>query len=115
MTQPKLGPQEPPDDPRIFNRRQPDGSFRLMSEFFEPTVVSEIKTEQDELLAVIEKADSTIGLALAALNLERVQHSEMASRKIVDQAFEYISDVGRELKAALAEHRVHSQLTKQKG
>ena len=29
-----LGPQEPPQDPRIFNRRQPDGSFRPVSEFF---------------------------------------------------------------------------------
>lgn len=34
MKQPKLGPQEPPDDPRIFNRRQPDGSFKPMAEFF---------------------------------------------------------------------------------
>ena len=34
--QPKLGPQEPPDDPHIFNRRQPDGTFRPISEFFEP-------------------------------------------------------------------------------
>ena len=27
----KPGPQEPPDDPRIFNRRQPDGSFRPLT------------------------------------------------------------------------------------
>lgn len=30
-----LGPQEPPDDPTIFNRRMPDGSFRSLSEFFD--------------------------------------------------------------------------------
>ena len=35
MEQPKIGFQEPPNDPRIFNRRQPDGTFRPISEFFE--------------------------------------------------------------------------------
>lgn len=29
-----LGPQEPPDNPMIFNRRQPDGSYRDIKEFF---------------------------------------------------------------------------------
>ena len=29
-----LGPQEPPDNPMIFNRRQPDGSFRPIVDFF---------------------------------------------------------------------------------
>lgn len=32
----RVGPQEPPDDPRIFNRRQADGTFRPIKEFFEP-------------------------------------------------------------------------------
>lgn len=30
-----LGPQEPPSDPMIFNRRQPDGTFRPLAEFFD--------------------------------------------------------------------------------
>jgi hypothetical protein len=29
-----FGPQEPPDDPRIFNRKQADGSYRPLAEFF---------------------------------------------------------------------------------
>ena len=29
------GPQEPPQDPRIFNRRQADGTFRPLDKFFE--------------------------------------------------------------------------------
>jgi hypothetical protein len=32
-----FGPQEPPQDYRIFNRRQPDGTFRPLSEFFDTT------------------------------------------------------------------------------
>jgi hypothetical protein len=28
-------PFEPPNDPRIFNRRQPDGTYRPLSHFFE--------------------------------------------------------------------------------
>jgi len=31
-----IGAQEPPDDPRIFNRKQKDGTHRPISEFFEP-------------------------------------------------------------------------------
>lgn len=31
-----LGPQEPPNDPRIYNRRMPNGMFRPLSGFFEP-------------------------------------------------------------------------------
>lgn len=31
-----FGLQEPPDDPRIFNRKQKDGTYRPISEFFEP-------------------------------------------------------------------------------
>ncbi len=31
-----IGVQEPPDDPRIFNRGQKDGTHRPISEFFEP-------------------------------------------------------------------------------
>ena len=31
------GPQEPPQDPRIFNRRQADGNFRPLSGFFDGT------------------------------------------------------------------------------
>ena len=31
---PVIGPQEPPQDYRIFNRRQADGTFRPLSEFF---------------------------------------------------------------------------------
>ena len=31
-----LGPQEPPQDIRIFNRRQADGSFRPLTDFFRP-------------------------------------------------------------------------------
>ena len=30
-----LGPQEPPEDYRIFNRRLPDGTRRPVSEFFD--------------------------------------------------------------------------------
>jgi hypothetical protein len=30
-----FGPQEPPDDPRIFNRKQADGSYRPLAEFFD--------------------------------------------------------------------------------
>jgi hypothetical protein len=30
-----LGPQEPPDDPMTFNRRQADGTFRPLSKFFD--------------------------------------------------------------------------------
>ena len=33
---PHTGAQEPPDDPRIFNREQKDGTYRPISEFFEP-------------------------------------------------------------------------------
>lgn len=32
---PVVGSQEPPQDYRIFNRRQPDGSFRPLSLFFD--------------------------------------------------------------------------------
>lgn len=32
----RQGPQEPPQDPRIFNRRQTDGTYRPLSEFFDP-------------------------------------------------------------------------------
>ena len=35
-----LGPQEPPQDASIFNRRQPDGVFRPVSEFFDLTSMS---------------------------------------------------------------------------
>ena len=31
----RMGPQEPPEDPRIFNRRQADGSFRPLEEFWD--------------------------------------------------------------------------------
>ncbi len=33
-TEPVLGVQEPPQDYRIFNRRQADGSFRPIEQFF---------------------------------------------------------------------------------
>lgn len=33
---PLFGPQEPPQGYRIFNRKQPDGNYRPISEFFEP-------------------------------------------------------------------------------
>ena len=33
-----FGPQEPPQDPRIFNRRQADGTFRPLAEFFDREV-----------------------------------------------------------------------------
>ncbi len=29
-----IGPQEPPQDFRIFNRRQPDGTYRPLADFF---------------------------------------------------------------------------------
>ncbi len=29
-----VGPQEPPQDFRIFNRRQPDGTYRPLADFF---------------------------------------------------------------------------------
>ena len=32
---PDFGVQEPPNDPRIFNRIQADGTYRPLSEFFE--------------------------------------------------------------------------------
>ena len=37
------GAFEPPNDERIFNRRQPDGTFRELSEFFkvEPEVTDD--------------------------------------------------------------------------
>jgi len=31
----QLGPQEPPDDPMIYNRRQADGTFRSLAGFWE--------------------------------------------------------------------------------
>ena len=31
----EYGLQAPPNDPRIFNRSQPDGSYRPLSEFFD--------------------------------------------------------------------------------
>lgn len=31
----QYGPQEPPQGVRIFNRRQPDGTYRPLSEFFD--------------------------------------------------------------------------------
>lgn len=31
----RLGPQEPPDSPMIYNRRMPDGSYRDIAGFFE--------------------------------------------------------------------------------
>lgn len=33
---PMVGVQDPPNDPRIFNRKQEDGTHRPISEFFEP-------------------------------------------------------------------------------
>lgn len=33
-----IGPQEPPSDYRIFNRRRPDGTFPPLSEFFDEAV-----------------------------------------------------------------------------
>ena len=30
-----LGPQEPPDNPMIYNRRQTDGTFRSLAGFWE--------------------------------------------------------------------------------
>lgn len=34
MTTPQPGVQEPPADYRVFNRRQDDGTYRPLSEFF---------------------------------------------------------------------------------
>ena len=31
----QLGPQEPPDDPMVYNRRQADGAFRSLAGFWE--------------------------------------------------------------------------------
>jgi hypothetical protein len=36
MNAQRFGPLEPPDDYRIFNRRQPDGTFRPLADFFNP-------------------------------------------------------------------------------
>jgi len=48
-TEPKLGPQEPPQDYRIFNRRQADGIFRPLSEFFDgPSKVSRVTNWQED-------------------------------------------------------------------
>ena len=33
---PLFGSQEPPQDYRIFNRRQPDGNYRPLSEYWDP-------------------------------------------------------------------------------
>ena len=45
---PKLGPQEPPEDHRIFNRRLPNGTRRPVSEFFDRAVSSIMDTKIDE-------------------------------------------------------------------
>ncbi len=39
-TETAIGTQEPPQDYRIFNRRQKDGTFRPLAEFFERKVSS---------------------------------------------------------------------------
>jgi len=31
----ELGPQEPPNDPMVYNRRQADGTFRPLTDFWE--------------------------------------------------------------------------------
>jgi hypothetical protein len=42
---PQLGVQEPPQDPRIFNRRQADGTFRDLGQFFSGMSDEEWKAE----------------------------------------------------------------------
>ncbi len=39
-------PVEPPDDYRIFNRRQPDGTFRPLSSFFDSVTGEESEAAQ---------------------------------------------------------------------
>jgi hypothetical protein len=36
-----FGPIEPPNDPRIFNHRRPDGTFPPLSEFFDKAIPAE--------------------------------------------------------------------------
>ena len=46
------GPLEPPQDKRIYNRRQPDGTFRTLDDFFAPPV-----TDEPDPRTPSEKAD----------------------------------------------------------
>jgi hypothetical protein len=40
-----FGPQQPPDDPRIFNRRQVNGTYRPLSDFFDAAVERVVDNE----------------------------------------------------------------------
>lgn len=48
-----FGPQEPPQDYRIWNTRQPDGTFKPLSQFFDEAVRKADEAEQDRLAAQI--------------------------------------------------------------
>ncbi len=45
----QLGVQEPPQDYRIFNRRQPDGTFRPLSVFWEAPKIKPTFDEAEEI------------------------------------------------------------------
>ena len=56
-----LGPQEPPDDPMIYNRRQTDGTFRSLAGFWEREAT--LPAEEDEALRQQkEECDAPEGL-----------------------------------------------------
>ena len=45
-----IGPQEPPNNPVIFNRRRPDGTFPPLSEFFDGAVIRNLNSRRDQII-----------------------------------------------------------------
>lgn len=46
----KFGPQEPPNDYRIWNRRQPDGTLRQIKDFFLEAVEKADKGKKEKMM-----------------------------------------------------------------
>lgn len=57
-------PLEPPQDERIFNRRQPDGTFRPLSEFFSAPPLDPEQIAEAAIAAAARAAAADIDLAL---------------------------------------------------
>ena len=55
---PKLSPQEPPEDYRIFNRHLPDGTRRPVSEFFDRAATAKCKSQiVGDFIIVLQAAE----------------------------------------------------------
>lgn len=72
-TAPQLGPQEPPDDYRIYNRRRPDGTFPPLSGFFAVRQADAGNVATPELVALNKAAGYDIVSAICTKSSARIE------------------------------------------